>query len=156
MGNGVEWAYMLPIEAVFQSISKTLGSLHPDLPSPEVRVAREEVVGGANQSYKILPKPEHRLKRSNSESQILKLSESRSDKHNHEHLPVASTFTRIQHSMERRNSDLTDDNDYGSTYNDYSGSTYNIEPDSIRSTKTAESIAWARKAVLSLGKNLRS
>ena len=139
MGNGVEWAYMLPIEAVFQSISKTLGSLHPDLPSPEVQIAREEVMGGANQSYKILPKPEHRLKRSNSESQILKLSESRSDKHNHEYSAAALTFTESEYtipSRKRRMSGLLDV--------------------SRRSATTRESDAWARKAIISLGRNLRS
>ena len=136
MGNGVEWAYMLPIEAVFQSITKTLGSLHPDWPSLEVQIAREEVVGGANENYKILPKTEDRPELSNAVLPKLKLSESRSDKHNHGILPATSTFPKIQHtipSMKRRTSDLTDDRRHSAT--------------------TTETIAWARKAVLSLGKN---
>ena len=127
---------MLPIEAVFQSISKTLGSLHPDWPSPDVQIAREELVGGANENYKNLPKPEDRPELSNPELPKLKLSEPRSDEHNSENSPAASTFPRIQRSMERRGFDLTDD--------------------SRRSATTDESIAWAHKAVLSLGKNSRS
>ena len=125
---------MLPIEAIFQSISKTLGSLHPDLPSPEVQIAREEAVGGANENYKLLPKSQDRPELSNSESPKFKLSESRSDKHNHEKSPAASTSPRIQHSREKRRSDLTSD--------------------SRRSATTDDS--WARKAVLSLGKDFRS
>ena len=135
MGNGVEWAYMLPIEAIFRSISKTLGSLHPDWPSPEVQIAREEVVGGAHENYKILPKPEDKPELSNSETPKLKFSKSRSDKTSHENSPAASTFPKIQHSMKRRRSDLTDH--------------------SRRFATTDESIAWAHKAVLSLGKDLR-
>ena len=135
MGKGVDWAYMLPIEAVFQSISKTLGSLHPDLPSPEVQIAHENLVGGANQSYNILPYLEDRPELSYSESPKLKLSESRSDKHDLEYSPAALTFPRVQHSTERRKSDLTDDS-RGSAIAD-------------------ESIAWVRKAVLSLGKILK-
>ena len=139
MGNGVEWAYMLPIEAIFQSISKTLGSLHPDLPSPEVQITREEIVGGANENYKILPKPEDRREFSNSEYPKLKLSESRSDEYNDGNSPAATTSPKPQDtisSMKRRSSDLLDDN--------------------RRSATTNETITWVRKAVLSLGKNLRS
>ena len=134
MGNGVEWAYMLPIEAVFQSISKTLASIHPDLPSPEVQIAREEVVNVANENDKILSRPEDRLKLSISESPKLELSESRSDRQNHENMPAASTLPGKQHSTKRRSSDLTD----------------GLFPSDI----VDESLAWTRKAVLSLGKNL--
>ena len=126
---------MLPIEAVFKSISKTLGFFHPDWPSPEVQIAPEAVVGGANENHKILPKPEDRPKLSNIESSRFQLSESKSDKHNHENSPTASTFPKIQHtisSMKRRRSGLLDV--------------------SRRSATTNESNAWAHKAILSLGK----
>ena len=145
MGNEVEWAYMLPIEAIFQSISKTLGSLHPGLPSPEVQIAREEVVGDANENSEIVTKPEDRAKFWKSESLRPKLSESRIDKHNQENSPAAWTFpevqstTEIQHtipSMERRGSDTLDNNRHSATTN--------------------KSNAWASKSILSLGKNSRS
>ena len=131
---------MLPIEAVFQSISRTLGSLHPDLLSPEVQSTREEVVGVANENLEILTKPEDRPKLLNTESLTLKLlSESRSDRHNHEKSPATSTFPKTQYTIpsgKRRISGLLDV--------------------SRRSATTNESDAWARKAILSLGKNLRS
>ena len=104
---------MLPIEAIFHSISKTLGSLRPNLPSPEIQIAREEVVGDANGFSEILTEPEDRANLSNSESSRLKLSESRSDSYIHENSPEGSTFSN-------------------------------------------QSNAWYRKALLSLGKNLRS
>ena len=134
MGNGVEWAYMLPIEAIFESISKTLGSLRAEWPLPEVQVACEEAVGSTNEINKILPKPNTRIKFSDSTSTKVKLSDSRSDEHSHKNSPMAWNFDRIQYSMERRRSDLTDD--------------------STRSSTTDES--WARKGLLSLGKKLRS
>ena len=134
MGNGVEWAYMLPIEAIFESISKTLGSLHPEWPLPEVQVACEEAVASANEINKILPKPNTRIKFSDSTSTRVKLSDSRSDERSHKNSPMAWNFERIQYSMERRRSDLTDD--------------------STRSSTNDES--WARKGLLSLGKKLRS
>lgn len=74
MGKGVEWVYMLPSEAIYQSISKTLGSIHPDLPSSEVQIAHEEVVNGANENDKVLSKPEDRPKLLSSESPKMKPS----------------------------------------------------------------------------------
>ena len=139
MGNGVEWAYMLPIEAVFQSISKTLGSIHPDLPPPEVQIARGEVVDGANEDYKVLPQPEDRPELSTSESPKLKLSESRSDKHNNENSPAASTPPKPQLPI-----------------SSFKPSNFDLPDDSRRSVTTDETDAWARKAILSLGKNFRS
>ena len=129
---------MLPIEAIFHSISKTLGSLHSDLPSPEVQIAREEVVGDANGFSEVLTKPEDRANLSNSESRRLKLSKSRSDRHNHENSPEGSTFPKIPNhiSSTKRRSDLLDD--------------------TRRSTTTNQSNAWYRKAILSLGKISRS
>ena len=126
MGKGVDWAYMLPIEAVFQSISKTLGSLHPDLPSPEVQIAHENLVGGANQSYNILPYLEDRPELSYSESPKLKLSESRSDKHDLEYSPAALTFTEPEYTFSSIKSGMS-----------------NLTNDSRGSATTDGSIAWA-------------
>ena len=143
MGNGVEWAYMLPIEAVFRSISKTLGSFHPDWPSPEVRIAREEV-SDTNENSEIITKSEDKPNFSNSESLGPKLSESKVHKKSHENSPAASTLPKIhstietQHtisSMKRRESDTLDDD--------------------ILSATTNKSNPWASKSILSLGKNSR-
>lgn len=140
MGNGVKWAYMLPIEAVFRSISKTLGALHPDWPSPEVQIAREEVVGDANENSEIITKPEDRPKFSNSESLRPKPSELRVDKHNHENSPAASTFPEIQSTIR--------------TYHTISGKRRgsNTFDDDVLSATTNKSNAWASKSILSLGK----
>ena len=58
------WAYMLPIQAVLESISKHWQSLHPGLPSPEIQVAPEEMVDAANNVDEILPKSGDRPKAS--------------------------------------------------------------------------------------------
>lgn len=128
---------MLPIEAVLESISKYWESLHPGLPSATVQIAHEEAVDAANKDHEKLPKPEDRSKRSIPELPSLELSELRSQKIRQHLRPAPSRRrNRLSTFPSIRESGSSDDNELSAAFED--------------------TIAWDRKAVLSLGKNVTS
>lgn len=125
---------MLPIEAVLESISRGWESLHPGLPSPAVRIALEEAEEAANKNHIILPNFD-RLEPSTPDIQSSTFLELRSTKSGQEFSPAASREKKLLSTVpgiSRRSSGLSDDNRLSATF--------------------AETIAWDRVAVLSLGK----
>lgn len=125
---------MLPIEAVLESISKDWESLHPGLPSPAVRIAYEEAEEAANKDHIILPnfnRSEPSIRDIQS-SAFLKLRRTKSDQKLSPAVWRKKKFLPIIRGTSRRASSVSDNSRLSATF--------------------AETIAWDRKAVLSLGK----
>ena len=132
---------MLPIEAVLDSISEYWQYLHPGLPRPEVQIAGDEVVDNATKTHEIMPEPEDKSEPLIPETRRSELSKLRSNDHSPQP-PLGSLTNKNINSLptianvSRRHSDWSDD--------------------SRSSAMFEETTAWGSKAVLSLGKLLRS
>lgn len=132
---------MLPIEAVLNSISEYWQYLHPGLPRPEVQIAGDEVVDNATKIHEIMPEPEDKSEPSITEIGSIELSKLRSNDHSPQP-PLGNLTNRNINSLP--------------TIANVSRRHFDWSDDSIRSATFEETTAWDSKAVLSLGKLLRS
>ncbi len=128
MGNSVGWAYMLPIEAVLESITKYWQSLRPDLPSPKVVIP----CGMSYSHYSTLENDEILLVPGNG-------SKTTSEAPNASEW-TDSTLVSSQFSFPKKK----EEGNFGSS------------DDSRRLITFNEPNAWTHKAILSLGETLRS
>lgn len=132
---------MLPIEAVLNSISEYWQYLHPGLPRPEVQIAGDEVVDNATKTHDIMLEPEDKSEPSIPEIRSIELFKLRRNDHSPQPL-LGNLRNRNINSLRtianvsRRHIDWLDDRRRSATFE--------------------ETTAWDSKAVLSLGKLLRS